>query len=203
MLLLLRRTLPIHGPNVRRTCRLSPIFQFAKKRDVSLAICDQSPWTGTGTSAWWAAQCRDISRTDSVICHGGLPGFHRREPERDWKLATGHERSESGARARVVASSDSSFLRGKLRGTGCHGRRTVVQGFTNRDSAWTTSATNATIVSRFVRDMAFEFDVGITRPISKERYRRAGIQRACSFVCLSIGTFVGWSISPMALRLFD
>ena len=51
-----------------------------------------------------------------------------------------------------------------------------------------------------VRIRRWNYTAHLEREISKSWDFNSVV---CSFVCLSIGTFVGWSISPMALRLFD
>lgn len=110
-----------HIPN---TCRLSPISQFANKRDACQGACDLQVVTVNRhrTSRWWVTQWRNISRTDPVICHGGLPGFHRRE------LNT--PRDYSGARA----SSLERFIifAREITCNGCHGPMHGIRRFMDR-----------------------------------------------------------------------
>lgn len=101
-------------PKYTRTCRLSPIFRLADRRNAFVpGACDLQPvrMNRQRTSGWWVTQSQDISRTDPAICRD-LPAFHRR----------GGRSTNTEAREYLHTFDRSITFAREITCNGCHGR---------------------------------------------------------------------------------
>lgn len=146
-----KQIINIHPPT---TCRLSPIFHSANKRNAFVSE----------RLRFAAGHCEQALKRQGDEWHkartlaGRIPSF-----------TTGAYLAFIAVETREFTTVDSSLLQGKLRCNGCHSR-CGFRRFMDADSPWTMSATIVAVVSRFVRDTLFEFDGGITWPLEKKGY---------------------------------